>query len=263
MKDAPPSGEPVPDLKTDDGKILDISNIIEVNLLVGKNERGTLRMGLYGNACPKSVEQALDFLSTEPKGGIFGTSKLMLEEGFGVMSSPVALSRGGSLNTIYPQQRLDFGVPSQSIAYAKERKLTKAENFLPQPRPNDDIRIGIADEISLRKHNVAGLISIPKNGIGYGGSGFESDDEAFASAFEVTAASSSDMDKEGRKVIGQLMDESSMEFLARLVSLPTRKGLKGIIPGQNAGPPLIKVSVESVESVSITTNSQTEKNGFS
>ena len=254
MKDAPPSGESVPDINIDE-KTLDITNIIEVNLLVGKNERGTLRMGFYGNTCPKSVEQALDFLSAEPKGGIFGTSKLMLEDGFGVMSSPVALIRGGVLSTIYPQQRLDFGVPSQSIAYAKERKLTKADNFLPQPRPNDDIRIGIANESGPRKHNSAGLISIPKNGIGYGGSGFESDDEAFASAFEVTAAGSSDMDKEGRKVIGQLIDESSMEFLARLASLPTRKGLKGIIPGQNAGPPLIKVTVESVEKLSILNDS--------
>jgi len=53
------------------------------------------------------------------------------------------------------------------------------------------------------------------------------------------------MDSEGRKVIGQLIDQESMETLARLVSSPTKKGLTGIIPGQNAGPPLIRVLVSS------------------
>ena len=55
------------------------------------------------------------------------------------------------------------------------------------------------------------------------------------------------MDKEGRKVIGQVMDEPSMAFLARLALLPTNKGIKGIIPGQDGGPPLIKVVVNDVE----------------
>jgi hypothetical protein len=251
LREVLPSGESVPALKSDDGNVLDVTNIIELNLLIGKAERGSLRIGLYGKSCPKSVEQALDFLSADPKGGIFGTSKLMLEEGFGVLSAPVALNKGGVLNVIYPQKRLDFGIPSQSIAYAKERKLNKAgDNFLPQPRPIDSMSKEIASESGPRKHNTAGLISIPKNGIGYGGSGFESDDEAFASAFEVTATGLIDMDKEGRKVIGQLIDASSMEFLARLASLPTIKGLKGILPGQNAGPPLIKVTVESVSILS-------------
>ena len=54
------------------------------------------------------------------------------------------------------------------------------------------------------------------------------------------------MDRESRKVIGQLMDESSMAFLARLAGTPTKKGLKGIIPGQNAGPPLVKTSITAV-----------------
>ena len=55
------------------------------------------------------------------------------------------------------------------------------------------------------------------------------------------------MDREGRRVVGQLLDEESMTFLARLSSLPTRKGFKGVIPGQNFGPPLIKLSIVRVE----------------
>lgn len=55
------------------------------------------------------------------------------------------------------------------------------------------------------------------------------------------------MDREGRRVVGQLLDEQSMAFLARLASLPTRKGIKGVVPGQNFGPPLIKVSIDRVE----------------
>ena len=75
-------------------------------------------------------------------------------------------------------------------------------------------------------------MSIPKNGLGYGGLGLDSDDEAFASSFQITASNVPAMDKEGRKVIGQIMDEESMAFLARLASSPTKKGLKGIIPGK-------------------------------
>jgi hypothetical protein len=55
------------------------------------------------------------------------------------------------------------------------------------------------------------------------------------------------MDKEGRKVIGQIVDAESMAFLTRVANLPTNKGLKGIIPGQDFGPPLLKTVVRSVE----------------
>lgn len=55
------------------------------------------------------------------------------------------------------------------------------------------------------------------------------------------------MDKEGRKVIGQVIDDASMAFLERLSNLPTNKGLKGVIPGQDYGPPLLKTNVRDVE----------------
>ena len=111
----------------------------------------------------------------------------------------------------------------------------------------------IANEKSARMHSCAGLLSIPKSGLGYGGT-FDSDDEAFASSFQITAAENPSMDREGRKVIGQLMDDSSMEVLARLSSLATKKGLKGIIPGQDAGPPLLKVVVTDVAILSTAKN---------
>mmetsp|Transcript_8822 Transcript_8822/g.12960 ORF Transcript_8822/g.12960 Transcript_8822/m.12960 type:complete len:127 (-) Transcript_8822:15-395(-) len=120
------------------------------------------------------------------------------------------------------------------------------DDFVAQPRPTAD---SITKEKSIRSHSAAGLLSIPKNGLGFGGSGLDTDDEAFASSFQITAAKVPAMDKEGRKVIGQIMDESSMAFLARLASVPTRKGLKGIIPGQNAGPPLVKVTITSVRTL--------------
>ena len=66
-------------------------------------------------------------------------------------------------------------------------------------------------------------------------------------AFQITASAVPAMDREGRKVIGQVLDDSSMAFLARLAQLPTNKGLKGIIPGQDSGPPLLKVVVTDVE----------------
>ena len=170
----------------------------------------------------------------------------MLEDGLGVQTTPVSFIKGGNLQTIYPQSRLDFGVASQAVAYAKTKRLSKApDGFLAQPRPTKN-KEDIVNEQTVRSHSVAGLVSIPKSGLGYGGSGLESDDEAFASSFEITASSVPAMDRESRKVIGQLVDSDSMQFLQRLASLPTNKGLKGVIPGQNAGPPLIKVSVTSV-----------------
>jgi len=210
---------------------------------IGKSEKGVIRLGLYGEALPASVAQFVEFLEN----GIVTTSKLMLEDGYGVSTGPVSFSTGGALNIIYPQNRLDFGILSQGIAYAKGKKLNKVpENFLAQPRPSGPILESISKEKSVRQHTAPGLLSIPKNGLGYGGSGYESDDEAFASSFEIIAANVPSMDKENRKVIGQVMDEQSMAFLARLASSPPKKGIKGIIPGQNAGPPLVKTTITSV-----------------
>ena len=94
-------------------------------------------------------------------------------------------------------------------------------------------------EQSARSHNVAGLVSVPKDGIGWGNL-LAKDDESFAGAFQITAAAIPDMDKEGRKVIGQLLDSNSMNLLARLSGSPTRK----LLPGQSGGTPLIKVVVD-------------------
>lgn len=249
LKDAPPAGQPVPKLINDEGNTLKITNIIDIDISIGRTEQGTLSIGLYGDACPYSVSQITDFLSDNIySGGLLTTSKLMLEDGLGVQTTPVSFIRGGNLQTIYPQTRLDFGVASQGFAYAKTKRLSKVpDGFLAQPRPTKS-KEDITNEKTARSHSVAGLVSIPKSGLGYGGTGLESDDEAFASSFEISATSVPAMDKESRKVIGQLIDDDSMQFLQRLASLPTNKGMKGVIPGQNAGPPLIKVSVTSVSS---------------
>ena len=215
--------------------------------MIGKTESGTLQIGLYGDACPNSVAQILDFFSDNLySGGLLTTSKLMLEDGLGVETTPVSFLKGGNLQLIYPQNRLEFGVASQAIAYARMKRINKApENFVPQPRPMNQNIVG---EKGARMHKSAGLLSIPKGGIGYGGSGLENVDEAFANGFEITANAIPSLDKEGRKVIGQLMDIESMKFLARLTSLPTQKGLLGVVPGKNSGPPLLKVSVVSISS---------------
>lgn len=248
LQSAPPKGQPVPLNIDDSGNTLNLSQVFELEVIIGKSEKQRMKIGLYGDACPSSVAQFLDFLTT----GIITTSKLMLQDGLGVMTQPVKLINGGALNIVYPQSRLDFGISSQGLAYAKTRRMNKIpDSFVPQPRPmNDDI----ANEKSARTHSCAGLLSIPKRGLGYGGT-FDSDDEAFASSFQITATENPSMDREGRKVIGQIMDDSSMEVLARLSSLATKKGLKGILPGQDAGPPLLKVIVSDVGILSKASNS--------
>jgi hypothetical protein len=55
-----------------------------------------------------------------------------------------------------------------------------------------------------------------------------------------------DNNKEGRRVIGQVLDASSMANLSRLATLAVKKGFKGVIPGQNSGPPLLNVKITNV-----------------
>lgn len=127
---------------------------------------------MYGETCPKSVAQCVAFFSS----GLTTVSRLMFEDGMGVAAAPVSFDRGGMLTEISPGQRLDFGVPSQAVAYARSRGMSKAgDDFVPQPRPKDQL----LDEPLIRGHNVAGLISIPGRGLGYGGNGLASEDEAF------------------------------------------------------------------------------------
>lgn len=230
IRDAPLEGEPVPRLTED----LKITDIIELTLTVGTGSIATtnvMRIGLYGSKCPELVKEMTDLCGK----GIVTSQDLLL-------GAPVRLTQGfGSLTFIRPAERLEFGIPSQKVAYAKFIRKAKApDEFLPQPRPSGDRLDLVRNEQSARAHNVAGLISLPKDGIGYGSGMLSKDDEAYSSAFQITAASVPDMDKEGRKVIGQLIDNNSMNVLARLAGSPTRK----MLPGQNGGTPLIKVSVD-------------------
>jgi len=239
LQEMPPSGNPVPILENDMGITLNITAIVELEIGIARQEKGYIRIGFYGETSPRSVEQMMAFCQR----GLVTSSKLLLEDGYGVTTSPIVLNEGGILNRIYPGNALEFGIPNQGIAYAKERGMNKiGEDFVPQPRPSNFQEI--SEENSARSHLVAGLISIPKKGLGYGGNGFESEDEAFASSFQITASAVPSMDKDDRKVIGQLMDDQSMAFLARLASLPTRKGFKGVVPGQNSGPPLLKTTLQ-------------------
>jgi hypothetical protein len=232
IRDQPLTGEAVPDVTNK------VTHVVEMTYSVGRGESGVLRMGLYGFDAKDSVEQFLQFMTR----GLRTTSNLAFESGMGVETVPVSFTRGGILANIVPSQRLDFGIPLQSAAYARSKGLSRvSEAFMAQPRP---IQV---DEPILRLHTVAGLVSIPGKGLGWGGTGFETDDECFESSFQITAAPCPSMDKkEGRRVIGQLMDQESMSNLARLATLPTKKGFKGVIPGQNAGPPLLKVPVAGI-----------------
>ena len=84
-------------------------------------------MGFYGDACRESVNQILDFLgdSDRRNDGLAYTSKLMMEDGLGVVTAPVSLTKSGVLGSIDPQRLVSFGVPSQRFAFAASRKMTK------------------------------------------------------------------------------------------------------------------------------------------
>ena len=236
LREEPLTGQSVPSRGE-----LEITNVVELTLTVGSGSNAdvqTLKIGLYGNACPELVKEMMDLCGK----GIVTSKDLLL-------GAPVRLGQEcGALTYIRPEERLEFGVPSQKVAYAKSIRRAKApEEFVPQSRPSGRRLELVKLEQSARLHDVAGLLSVPKEGIGYGGGLMGKDDEAYAGAFQITAASVLDMDKEGRKVIGQLIDENSMNVLARLAGSPTRK----MLPGQNGGSPLIKVIVDDSSVASV------------
>lgn len=235
LRDEPLAGKPVPAARRDDQE-LEITDVVELTLTIGTGsiaDTRVMRVGLYGKECPELVTEMIDLCGRK---GIVTSQNLLL-------GSPVRLGDGaGSVTYVRPNERIDFGVLSQSKAYAKKMRRSKApDEFVPQPRPGGGRLQSAKAEASARPHDVAGLISVPSDGVGYGAGFGAKDDEAYASSFQITAAESmKDMDREGRKVIGQLLDGESMDLLARLAGNPIRK----IVPTQNGGTPLIKVSVD-------------------
>eukprot|EP00522_Entomoneis_paludosa_P008602 CAMPEP_0172442382 /NCGR_PEP_ID=MMETSP1065-20121228/2821_1 /TAXON_ID=265537 /ORGANISM="Amphiprora paludosa, Strain CCMP125" /LENGTH=393 /DNA_ID=CAMNT_0013192223 /DNA_START=32 /DNA_END=1213 /DNA_ORIENTATION=+ len=215
-----------------------ITHIALVRVDIGREESSVLKIGLYGNDAPASVEQFLDFLS-ETGFATRSTSSNALGE----LTAPVAFGRGGAATWIDPGTSIEFGVPSQSISFAKSKGRAKVlDSFVPQPRPSANL---VENDAIVKEHDSAGLLSVPKKGLGYGGTGFESDDECFERTFLITDAAAPALNPT-RRVIGQVLDGKSMAFLERLSNLPTKRGIRGVIPGQTDGPPLPKVVVRDV-----------------
>ena len=246
LRDAPLVGSPLPvlpeSLNVGGVDLAKITDIVQIDLSIGKQSKEilTIRIGLFGNGFPTLVDQFTRFISMN---GLVTSSPLALQDGYGVSSAPVSLAVNGLLTYISPDRLLEFGVLSQGAAFARRKGKAKVpSDFLPQPRPNT--KIG-TDESSLiiRKHDAAGLLSVPTAGLGYS-TRSTPDDEAYADAFLITCTADSSLNG-GRKVIGQLLDDESMTAIARLANLSTRKGFAGVLPGVNSGPPLVKVSVLS------------------
>eukprot|EP00977_Amphora_coffeiformis_P029048 scaffold38418_cov168-Amphora_coffeaeformis.AAC.2 len=236
LRDTPLQGQPVP--KIDQG----ISHVAAIKISIGRDETDILRLGLYGDTYPEYVAQLLDFLSTS------GLTTTVNTKGFSTDQVPVSLARGtgiGSVTNLLPSVAVVMGIPSQASAYAKYVGTTKVlDGFVPQPPPPP--LYPPADKAPI-PHDRAGLLSVPDQGLGYGGSGFEPNDEIFGDAFWVTDAALPSQLSKKRLVIGQVLDAASMAFLERLANLPTQRGLRGVLPGQNSGPPLKKVTVQKVE----------------
>jgi hypothetical protein len=241
-------GQPIPtvpttmDRETGQESKIRFTHVAAIEVEVGRNEVGVLKIGFYGNESPGAVQQLVDFLSES------GFVSTVTSSSFIGMSQPaVSLRQGGIVTNIAPNKAIEFGVPLQSVAYAKSLGRSKvADTFVPQPRPKN-VSYQELFVKNVRPHDCAGLISIPEKGLGYGGTGFESDDECFESAFLITASSIPTLDQQGRIIVGQILDAESMAFLERLANIPTKRGIRGVIPGQTSGPPLPKVVVRRIE----------------
>lgn len=236
LRDTPLQGQPVPKIN-DPG----ISHVAAIQIGIGRDETDILRLGFYGDSYPEYVAQLLDFLSTS---GLTKTTN----QGLSTNQAPVSLARGrgvGSVTNLLPSVAVIMGIPSQASAYAKAVGSTKVlDGFVPQPPPT---ALKPPADKSTIPHDRAGLLSVPLQGLGYGGSGFEPNDEIFADAFWVTDAALPTQLSKKRLVVGQVIDAASMAFLERLANLPTQRGIRGVLPGQSSGPPLKKVTVQQVE----------------
>ena len=246
LRETRPSGKPIPKVTNK------ITHVVQVIIDIGerREEVGFLRFGLYGADCPRTVRTMLEFLT--PIGITGAVTEQQKEDSFfensiGIQTTPVSILNGGIVPDICPGTAVEFGVPSQKKSYARSRGLREAgSNFVPQNRPE---AVSLDAEPSARKHDVAGLVSIPEKGIGYatgnGNSPSAGDiDGAYGSAFLVTSEdNTSDLldTKLHRRVIGQVIDDESMEFLARLSSLPVQKKGSG-----KGNPPLLKVTILDV-----------------
>lgn len=240
----------------------DITDIIEIQVSIGKKESGVLKLGLFGNAFPEAVSQFKNFVDS--KEGLFTNSLVRESADYYVTSqAPVNLcSNGfGSVNTIYPSERISFGLTSQGLGYAKEKSLNKIPtDFVPQQRPKE---LDPSKKEIIELHDTAGLLSIPKRGLGY--TGYSplskiSDDEIFTNAFSITTTTTKENNNNNKNldkdnlVIGQILDSASMSTLNRISNIPTIKGFKGVIPGQDYGAPFLKVQVTSVSVNPVTAN---------
>eukprot|EP00527_Entomoneis_sp_CCMP2396_P007813 CAMPEP_0198143640 /NCGR_PEP_ID=MMETSP1443-20131203/8594_1 /TAXON_ID=186043 /ORGANISM="Entomoneis sp., Strain CCMP2396" /LENGTH=379 /DNA_ID=CAMNT_0043806905 /DNA_START=3 /DNA_END=1142 /DNA_ORIENTATION=- len=228
-------GKPVPATSADQ-----ITHIALIRIDIGRDESSVLRLGLYGNDAPASVAQFIDFMSDT---GLL--TKPLSSDSIGALTSPVAFVRGGVATWIDPGTSIEFGVPSQANAEARSKGRAKLlDSFVPQPRPKSSL-LENDDSVNKKSHDAAGLLSISKMGLGYGGTGFETDDECYERAFLITDAPTPKLNQ-NRRVIGQVLDAQSMAFLERLSNLPSKRGIRGVIPGQTDGPPLPKVIVRDV-----------------
>ncbi len=90
LRDEPLRGQPVPTPASD------ITHVAALQIEIGRGEVGILRLGLYGNDAPASVQQFLGFLSGE------GFSVPSNNDPIGSVTAPVSLKRGGVIDSIVP-----------------------------------------------------------------------------------------------------------------------------------------------------------------
>ena len=210
----------VPTVATADNEQVPLrfTHIAAIQIEVGRAEVGVLKLGFYGNQAGGAVQQLVDFLSPT---GLTATTVSSSSSNIGVTQPAVSLQTGGVVTGIVPNAIVELGVPSQSNAYARSLGRSKAgDSFVPQPRPPTSAFNG---DIFVRSHDCAGLVSVPAKGLGYGGTGFESDDECYESAFLITADAVPALDNNKRRVVGQVLDAESMAFLERLANIPTKR----------------------------------------
>jgi len=217
-----------------------VSWIVSLTVEVAR-ETAEVRIGLFGDS--SRADQLLSVFSG--KGFVTGP-RLELEPGLGVTSSPLRVVDGAATLTALDTQtqRMQFGIKSQAVSFARRQGLRKApDDFVPQPRPRP-LPQEAAGPAALSSRPAPGLLLMDRRGLGWLDEAVD-DDEAFSSLFELTGwGRDKAREDAGRVAVGKCMDEESMRVLHRLATLPVNKKFAGIV-GATKGPPLVGVKILS------------------
>ena len=201
-----------------------VTDIVELDVRIGKQSAGTISIGLFGEASPENVRQVV----------------LLCENRYRSKPTdyPTGLTWGTATRVDQEDHSVSLGLArdDQAAAYARRLDLRKApDDFQPADPPDQN------EEDNELTENIAGMVSVSKGGLSrdlelvLSSANSEPQADGFGALMEAM--------KPKKVVVGAVLNSESMAILARLSSLPVQRYAGGL-PGRN-GKPMLRVYITS------------------